>query len=90
MEFEWDEVKAARNLAKHGVSFVEAATMFNDPLAYTFFDPDHSTDEDRIITFGYSSAGRLLAVSHTDRDEEARIISARLVTRRERKIYEEG
>ena len=90
MEFEWDPDKAARNLAKHGVSFQEAATVFGDPLAMTYGDPDHSEDEDRFLTFGHSSAGRLLVVSHTDRDDRTRIISARTATRKERKQYEEG
>jgi uncharacterized DUF497 family protein len=66
-----------------------AATVFGDPLAMTFFDPDHSDDEDRFLTFGHSDAGRLLVVSHTDRDERTRIISARTMTRKERKQHEE-
>jgi uncharacterized DUF497 family protein len=90
MEFEWDADKAARNLAKHGVSFQQAATVFGDPLAVTYFDPDHSEDEDRFLTFGHSSDGRLLVVSHTDREDRTRIISARKATRGERKSYEEG
>ena len=90
MEFEWDPDKAARNLAKHGVSFQEAATVFGDPLAMTYGDPDHSEEEDRFLTFGHSSAGRLLVVSHTDRDDRTRIISARTATRKERMQYEEG
>lgn len=90
MEFEWDPDKAGRNLAKHGVSFPEAATVFGDPLALTYYDPDHSEDEDRYLTFGQSSSGRFLVVSHTDRDDRIRIISARTMTRRERKSYEEG
>ncbi len=90
MEFEWDPEKAARNVSKHGVSFQEAATVFGYPLAITYNDPDHSEDEDRFLTFGHSSAGRLLVVSHTDRDDRTRIISARTATRRERKQYEEG
>jgi len=90
MEFEWDILKAARNLTKPGVAFAEAATVFADPLAITFFDPAHSDDEDRFLTFGYSSDGRLLEVCHTDRGGGNRIISARAATRRERKIYEEG
>jgi uncharacterized DUF497 family protein len=89
MDFEWDDQKAARNLAKHGVSFYEAATVFGDPLAMTYYDPDHSQDEDRFLTFGHSDAGHLLVVSHTDRDDRVRIISARRATRRERKAYEE-
>jgi uncharacterized DUF497 family protein len=88
MEFLWDPNKAAKNLEKHGVSFEEAATVFGDPLAVTYFDPDHSDDEDRFLTFGYSRDGVLLVVSHTDREDATRIISARRATRRERKIYE--
>jgi uncharacterized DUF497 family protein len=90
MEFEWDEQKAERNLSKHGVPFQEAATVFGDPLALTVSDPDHSSDEDRFLTFGHSSEGVLLVVSHTDRETSTRIISARRVTRKERKYYEEG
>jgi uncharacterized DUF497 family protein len=90
MEFEWDPEKATRNLTTHGVSFHEAATVFGDPWALTFSDPDHSQDEDRFLTFGQSSAGRLLVVSHTDRDDLTRIISSRRATRRERKLYEQG
>ena len=90
MEFEWDPEKAQRNLAKHSVAFSEAATVFGDPLAITFYDPGHSDDEDRYLTFGYSTDGRLLVVSHTDRGDRNRIISARVATRREKKIYEDG
>lgn len=90
MEFEWDPDKAARNFAKHRVAFAEAATVFGDPMAITFYDPDHSDDQDRYLTFGWSTEGRLLVVSHTDRENRNRIISARAATRRERKIYEEG
>ena len=88
IEFEWDAKKAAANERKHGVSFVEASTVFGDPLAITFPDPDHSRDEDREITIGYSIAGRLLIVSHVDRDGRIRIISARKATRSERRHYE--
>jgi uncharacterized protein len=90
MEFEWDPEKAVQNLAKHGVSFAEAGTVFGDPLAITYSDPDHSDDEDRFLTFGHSSAGHLLVVSHTERGNKTRIISARRATRKERKLYEEG
>ncbi len=89
LEFEWDLRKANQNQSKHGVSFEEAATVFGDPQAITYFDPDHSEQEDRFLTFGHSSAGRLLVVSHTDRDELIRIINARKLTRRERNQYEE-
>lgn len=82
--------KAETNLTKHGVSFHEAATVFGDTLSSTFYDPDYSVDEDRYITIGTSSNRRLLIVSHTDRDDRIRIISARKTTRSERKIYENG
>ena len=87
MHFEWDPAKAAENLAKHGVSFQEAATVFRDPLSATGVDPDHSFDEERFVTFGISTGGRLLIVGHSDRGDTIRIISARPVTLGERKIY---
>ena len=90
MKFEWDPNKAARNLKKHGVSFHEAATVFGDSLSTTFPDPDHSDDEDRYITIGLSSGGRLLFVSHADRGDRVRLISAREATRGERMSHEEG
>ena len=90
MEFEWDPKKASANEQKHNVSFQETATVFGDPLAITFADPDHSVNEQRYITFGLSRYNRLLVVSHTDRGGRIRIISARLMTRKERRIYEEG
>ena len=90
MEFEWDPKKAEANKQKHGVSFHEAATVFGDSLAITFTDPDHSIDEDRYLTFGLAKSDRLLVVSHADRGKRIRIISARLMTRQERRIYEEG
>lgn len=90
MEFEWDTKKAEANKRKHGVSFHEAATVFGDPLAITFTDPDHSIDEERYLTFGLSRFDRLLVVSHASRGDRAKIISVRLMTRQERRIYEEG
>lgn len=90
MRFEWDKDKAARNVAKHGVSFLEAATVFGDPLSDTFDDPDHSAGEHRFIIFGTSERGRILVVAHTDDGETVRIISAREPTRGERKFYEES
>lgn len=90
MKFEWDAAKATANLRKHSVSFDEGATVFLDQLALSGADPDHSVGESRYITFGMSSLGRLLAVSHTHRPGGIRIVSARRVTRAERKIYEEG
>ena len=89
MHFEWDSAKAAKNLRKHKVSFEEASSVFYDALAVTGADPDHSDAEDRLITFGLS-ARRLLVVSHTERGEAIRIISARPATAHERRIYEEG
>jgi uncharacterized protein len=90
MEFEWDPKKASSNVRKHGVTFHEAATVFGDPLAITFADPDHSMDENRYLTFGISRLDRLLVVSHTERRGRVRIINARLMTRQERRIYEQG
>ncbi|MDZ7651328.1 MAG: BrnT family toxin [Burkholderiaceae bacterium] len=90
MKCEWDAAKAASNLRKHGVSFAEAATALADDLSVTGRDPEHSVGESRFITFGVSSAGRLLVVSHTERGDVLRIISARLATKQERRIYEEG
>jgi len=84
MTFEWDEKKAAANAKKHGVSFHEAATVFGDPLALTFSDPDHSENEYRFLTFGLSWSNRLLVVAHTDRGSKVRIISARPMTRHEK------
>ena len=90
MQFEWDPKKAAANLRKHRVTFQEAATVFGDPLAITFHDPDHSDEEDRYLTFGLSQTRRLVVVSHTERGASTRIIGARLMDRKERKIYEES
>jgi uncharacterized DUF497 family protein len=90
MRFEWDPEKAAANLKKHGVPFQEAATVFGDPLAITFQDPDHSENEQRQMTFGLSLQKRLIVVSHAQRKDRTRIISARLMDRKERVIYEEG
>lgn len=90
MEIEWDSVKAKSNQKKHQVSFLEAASVFHDPLAVTGDDPDHSVGESRFITFGVSSSGNLLTISHTYRDDKIRIISARQATKGERAIYEEG
>jgi uncharacterized DUF497 family protein len=89
MDFEWDPRKAEINLRKHDVSFAEAGTVFGDDLAITVSDPDHSNDEDRYITIGWSGHRRLLMVSHTDRGDRIRIISARELTKSERKEYEE-
>ena len=89
MVYEWDPKKAMRNLREHGGSFEEAVTFFLDPLAMTYPDPDHSIEEDREITIGYSRKRRLLFVSHVQRRDRTRIISAREATRREREQHEE-
>jgi hypothetical protein len=90
MEFEWNPEKAAINLKKHNLSFQEAATVFDDSLSVTFPDPDHSMGESRYVIIGMSRSGQLLVVSHTDRENRIRIISARRATRQERRFYEEG
>ena len=89
VNFEWDPGKARQSRLKHRISFQEAATVFGDPLAITYPDPDHSVSEQRFITVGMSGAGRVLMLAHLDRNENIRIISARKTTRRERKHYEE-
>lgn len=86
--FDWDPEKANLNVQKHGVTFSEAATVFEDPLALSFFDDAHSADEDRWITIGHSSALRVLLVVSTQREASTRIISARKATQQERKFYE--
>lgn len=90
MEFEWNPDKAKLNFEKHGVSFQEAATVFNDALSVTFPDPDHSIGENRYVIIGTSRFGQLLVVAHTDRGEKLRIISARKATRQEKRFYEAG
>jgi uncharacterized DUF497 family protein len=89
LQFEWDPDKAESNLKRHGVSFEEAATAFGDPLSLTVADPDHSDDEERAVLLGLTFRGRLVVVSHTDRGESVRLISARLATPRERRSYEQ-
>jgi hypothetical protein len=87
--FEWDGRKASANQKKHGVRFEEAATVFGDPLTLTFRDPDHSGEEERYLTFGTSARNRLLVVAHTSRGDNIRLISARHMTPRERRDYEQ-
>jgi len=88
--YEWNSGKAAQNERKHGVSFEEAITVFLDPLAVTFDDPDHSISERRFITIGTSTSQRLLFVAHADIDEDrVRMISARATTRHETHAYQE-
>jgi uncharacterized DUF497 family protein len=89
VNFEWDPGKARQNRRKHRVSFQETASVFGDPLALTYPDPDHSLMEQRFITVGMSSARRVLIVAHADREANIRIISARKITPQEQKYYEE-
>jgi uncharacterized protein len=89
MKFEWDTGKEALNQRKHKVSFQEAATVFGDPLSTTVPDPDHSMMEQRFLTVGFSVRHRPLIVSHLDRGDAVRIISARSLTKSERKTYEQ-
>jgi len=90
VEFEWDAAKAKANLKKHGVSFDEALTVFADPLARVFDDPDHSGHETRELLIGQSARSRLLVVSFAERDGRVRIINARRATRRERSNHEKN
>jgi uncharacterized protein len=90
LTFEWDANKAELNLAKHGVSFEEAATIFGDPLSITIPDPAHSQAEMRFVILGRSHLGRLLVVIHTERGDNIRVISARRAGRRERNDYEKA
>ena len=89
MNFEWDNKKAESNFKQHGISFQDATTVFSDPLAITFDDPDHSIGEYRFLTFGMTINGKLVTVSHTERSGSMRIIGTRQMTKTERKIYEE-
>ena len=93
LDVTWDADKAQSNIAKHGVTFAQAATVLLDPLALTVFDEGHSQTEERWFTLGVASGGKLLAVSHTYQPSgpasaQVRIISAREPTRREREMYE--
>jgi len=88
LTFEWDQNKSDENERKHGITFEEAKTVFNDPFAITINDPDHSDDEYRDIDIGFSSKGRVLIVWYTERNQNIRIIGCRKATRYERKTYE--
>jgi uncharacterized protein len=90
VEFEWDQAKDALNRTNHGISFHDASSAFADPLSLTIPDPDHSEGEYRYVTLGYTSFGRLVVVSHTERGDRIRIISARSATASERASYESG
>ena len=88
LKFEWAPQKAKINLKKHGVSFSEASTAFEDVLSLTIDDPLHSSDEERLVLIGMSFKNRLTIVVHTERGDNIRIISARKATKKERKYYE--
>jgi uncharacterized DUF497 family protein len=88
--FDWNPEKAKANLRKHQIDFEEASTIFDDPQFITFLDEEHSADEERYITIGLSNKNRLLMVAHTERNDQIRIISARKVTNREEKFYQEA
>ena len=85
-DFEWDEAKAASNLAKHGVSFEEATLAMKDPFSQDFDDALHSAN---LVTLAASPSGRILYIVSTESDQRIRIISARDATRHERRLYEE-
>ena len=89
LRFDWDPEKAESNLAKHGVPFSEAATAFGDPLSLTVPDPDHSESEARFVLVGISFRSRLVVVAHAESEDAIRIISARLASKAERRVYEE-
>ena len=90
MEFEWDPVKDRRNQSKHGIGFEEAATVFGDDFALSWKDQEHSDQEYRTLTLGYTDTHRLVIVAHTKREDRTRIITAREATAIERRLYESG
>jgi uncharacterized protein len=87
LEFEWDEVKATSNLEKHGMSFHDAKTVFNDEFSIAIPDLEHGNDEYRWIDLGLSAQGRLLVVMYTERETRIRLISARLAASKEQNTY---
>ena len=91
VEFDWDDIKEEANIKKHGVDFLEAQTVFNDPLAVTLFDEESSADEERFLLIGHSAKARSVLVVYAEKVENLiRIISARTLMPKERKDYEEG
>jgi uncharacterized protein len=90
LTFEWDEEKDLASQKKHGVSFDEAKSVFSDPRSITISDEQHSDEEDRYIDIGFSSHGRLIVVSYTEREPNIRIISCRKATKSERQAYEQA
>jgi hypothetical protein len=89
MDFEWNPNKAAANERKHGITFEEAVEVFSDQHSSTVADPDHSIDEERFVIFGRSRRHRFLVVAFTERSGKIRVINARLMTRSERRAYEQ-
>jgi len=91
LKFTWDERKSHSNLKKHGISFDEALTVFDDIHARLMPDPDHSEEEERFLLLGLSAGSRILTVVHCYRDEQnvIRIISARKSTKKEQDQYKE-
>ena len=89
MFFEWDRDKEAQNRKKHGVSFREGATVFDDPLSTTFPDLAHTEEEQRYITIGMTEKDTIIVVAHTEKEDTVRIINARRATRHEQMFYEE-
>lgn len=87
LSFEWDQAKAAANLAKHGLSFELAATAFGDPRSLTIPDPKHSQTENRFVLLGQTGDGTIVAVVHVERGDRIRLISARRANRREKITY---
>lgn len=90
MQFEWDKEKAAANLKKHGVSFEEASTVWQDFFYIDLYDEEHSRKENRFLFIGESEQNRLLIISYTERENKVRIISARELTSKEKREYEHG
>jgi uncharacterized DUF497 family protein len=89
LKFEWDPAKAAINASKHGVTFMEATSAFGDLLSLTIPDPEHSQAETRYLLIGRTHRNRLVVVAHTEREDQIRIISARLPTPKEKRSYEQ-
>ena len=89
LTFEWDADKARNNEQKHGVTFLEASEVFDDDHSSSVQDPDHSADEQRYLIFGISKQGKHLVVAYTERGDRIRLISARQMTPRERRAYEQ-
>ena len=87
MKYQWDKTKATSNLKKHRIEFADAVSVFSDELAITI--PENRFDEERFVTIGMDTFGRILVIVFTWRSEDIRLISARLAERRERKQYEE-